>query len=185
MKKLYTYIGRYWYGYLFAVFSMVTAIVLDMLYPKITQQIVDDVIIGGKLELLTKLLVGIVIVGIGRSIFGYCKEFTFDVLASKIGSAMRKDLFDHIQSLSMGYFEDTNTGETDGAVSRMTWIKSGMRGLCGHACHRGYHSCVHGTVLHVFAQLEAGVRAACHNDPVRYGRDHHGAQARQDLRGHQ
>lgn len=51
MKKLYTYIGRYWYGYLFAVFSMVTAIVLDMLYPKITQQIVDDVIIGGKLEL--------------------------------------------------------------------------------------------------------------------------------------
>lgn len=80
-------------------------------YPKITQQIVDDVIIGGKLELLTKLLVGIVIVGIGRSIFGYCKEFTFDVLASKIGSAMRKDLFDHIQSLSMGYFEDTNTGE--------------------------------------------------------------------------
>ena len=109
MKKLYTYIGRYWYGYLFAVFSMVTAIVLDMLYPKITQQIVDDVIIGGKLELLTKLLVGIVIVGIGRSIFGYCKEFTFDVLASKIGSAMRKDLFDHIQSLSMGYFEDTNT----------------------------------------------------------------------------
>ena len=111
MKKLYTYIGRYWYGYLFAVFSMVTAIVLDMLYPKITQQIVDDVIVGGKLELLTKLLVGIVIVGIGRSIFGYCKEFTFDVLASKIGSAMRKDLFDHIQSLSMGYFEDTNTGE--------------------------------------------------------------------------
>ena len=111
MKKLYTYIGRYWYGYLFAVFSMVTAIVLDMLYPKITQQIVDDVIMGGKLELLTKLLVGIVIVGIGRSIFGYCKEFTFDVLASKIGSAMRKDLFDHIQSLSMGYFEDTNTGE--------------------------------------------------------------------------
>ena len=57
MKKLYTYIGRYWYGYLFAVFSMVTAIVLDMLYPKITQQIVDDVIIGGKLELLTKILV--------------------------------------------------------------------------------------------------------------------------------
>ena len=89
MKKLYTYIGRYWYGYLFAVFSMVTAIVLDMLYPKITQQIVDDVIIGGKLELLTKLLVGIVIVGIGRSIFGYCKEFTFGRagIQDRIGNA--------------------------------------------------------------------------------------------------
>lgn len=111
MKKLYTYVGRYWHGYLFAIFSMVTAITLDMLYPKITQQIVDDVILGGELSLLTKLLVGIVSVGIGRCIFGYCKEFTFDRLASKIGSEIRKDLFDHIQSLSMSYFQDINTGE--------------------------------------------------------------------------
>ena len=111
LKKLYTYMGRYWYGYLFAIFCMVAAIVLDMVYPKITQQIVDDVILGGELSILTGLLVGIVIVGIGRCIFGYCKEFTFDVLASKIGSQMRKDLFDHVQSLSMGYFEKTNTGE--------------------------------------------------------------------------
>lgn len=111
MKKLYTYVGRYWYGYLFAIFSMVTAITLDMLYPKMTQQIVDDVILGGEMSLLTKLLVGIVIVGIGRCIFGYCKEFTFDKLASKIGSEIRKDFFDHIQSLSMSYFQDTNTGE--------------------------------------------------------------------------
>lgn len=103
--------GRYWYGYLFAIFCMVAAIVLDMVYPKITQQIVDDVILGGELSILTGLLVGIVIVGIGRCIFGYCKEFTFDVLASKIGSQMRKDLFGHVQSLSMGYFEKTNTGE--------------------------------------------------------------------------
>ena len=111
MKKLYTYVGRYWYGYLFAIVSMVIATGLDMVYPKIREQIVDDVILGGEMSLLTKLLVGIVIVGIGRCIFGYCKEFTFDKLASKIGSEIRKDLFDHIQSLSMSYFQDTNTGE--------------------------------------------------------------------------
>ena len=111
MKKLYTYVGRYWYGYLFAIFSMVTAIVLDMIYPKITQRIVDDVILGGKLELLTKLLVGIVVVGVGRCIFGYCKEYTFDKLSARIGSEIRKDLFDHIQSLSMNYFANTNTRE--------------------------------------------------------------------------
>lgn len=111
MKKLSSYIGHYWYGYVFAVASMVTAIALDMLYPKITQKIVDDVILGGQMEILTKLLTGIVLVGIGRSIFGYCKEFTFDFLSSKIGAEMRKDLFNHIQTLSMRYFDDTNTGE--------------------------------------------------------------------------
>ena len=56
MRKLSSYIGRYWYGYVFAVASMVTAIALDMLYPKITQKIVDDVILGGQMEILTKLL---------------------------------------------------------------------------------------------------------------------------------
>lgn len=111
MKKLSSYIGRYWYGYVFAVASMLIAITLDMLYPKITQSIVDDVIMGGQMELLTKLLAGFVFVGIGRSIFGYCKEFTFDYLSTKIGAEMRKDLFNHIQALSMRYFDDTNTGE--------------------------------------------------------------------------
>ncbi len=111
MKKLRCYVGHYWYGYLFAIFSMVTAIVLDMVYPRITAKIVDDVIVGGNIGMLTGLLAGIVAVGIGRCIFGYCKEFSFDVLSSRIGSEIRKDLFRHIQTLSKNYFDDTNTGE--------------------------------------------------------------------------
>ena len=111
VKKLYSYLGRYWYGYLIAIASMVAAITLDMLYPKITKSIVDDVILGGDGSLLAPLLLGIVICGIGRCVFGYCKEFLFDLLSSKIGAQLRKDLFDHIQTLSMNYFQNTNTGE--------------------------------------------------------------------------
>lgn len=111
MKKIHTYIGKHWMAYAIAIFCMVSAIALDMIYPLIIQSMVDDVIKDGQLELLKGLLIGIVVVGIGRCIFGYCKEFLFDSLASKIGSQMRKDLFDHIQTLSIRYFHDTNTGE--------------------------------------------------------------------------
>ncbi len=111
MKKLYTYIGKHWLGYVFAILCMVTAIVLDMIYPMITESIIDDVMLDGKTEILFGLLLGIVVVGVGRAITGYFKEFTFDKLASTIGSEMRKDLFNHIQSLSMDYFAKTNTGE--------------------------------------------------------------------------
>ena len=62
---------------------MVIATGLDMVYPQITQRIVDEVIIGGKMELLTGLLVGIVAVGIGRCIFGYCKEISYAVFCLK------------------------------------------------------------------------------------------------------
>lgn len=132
MKKLHKYVGRYWYGYAFAIVCMILAIALDMLYPMISQSIIDDVIIGGELELLTKLLVGIAVVGIGRAIFGYYKEFTFDKLASSIGSDMRKDLFNHIQTLSMNYFSDTNTGELMARVKDdvdRIWDIVGMIGM--------------------------------------------------------
>jgi len=111
MKKILKYIAKYWYAYVFAIACMITAIVLDMLYPMITKRIVDDVIIGGKMELLGGLLVTIFIIGIGRALGGYFKEFTFDCVSIKIASRLRKDLFSHIEGLSMDYFDDTNTGE--------------------------------------------------------------------------
>lgn len=111
MKKLLKYIGQYWYAYLFAIICMVTAIVLDMLYPMITKSIVDDVIIKGKMELLGGLLLMILIIGVGRAVGGYLKEFIFDAVSVKIAAKLRKDLFSHIESLSIDYFDDTNTGE--------------------------------------------------------------------------
>lgn len=111
MKKILKYIAHYWYAYLFAIGCMVTAIVLDMLYPVITKSIVDDVIIKGQTELLGGLLLMIVIIGAGRSLGGYLKEFSFDVVSVKIASKLRRDLFAHIEGLSMDYFDDTNTGE--------------------------------------------------------------------------
>ena len=132
MKKLHTYVLRYWYGYLFAIVCMILAIALDMLYPMITESIIDDVIIGGQWKLLTKLLIGIAVVGAGRAVFGYYKEFTFDKLASSVGSDVRKDLFNHIQSLSMNYFADTNTGELMARVKDdvdRIWDVFGMVGM--------------------------------------------------------
>ena len=62
-------------------------------------------------ELLGGLLFMIVLIGAGRSLGGYLKEFTFDVVSVKIAAKLRKDLFAHIEGLSMDYFDDTNTGE--------------------------------------------------------------------------
>lgn len=84
MKKLSSYIRNYWYIYIIAIISMVFSIILDMLSPFITGRIIDDVVIGGKTELLTTFLIGILLIGIGRCIFQYVKELLFDVVSSKI-----------------------------------------------------------------------------------------------------
>lgn len=111
MKKISSYILKYWYVYIFAILCTVIAVSLDMLSPQITKRIVDNVIVGGKIDLLPKLLFMILIIGIGRCIFQYLKELTYDLVSSKISMNIRKDLFSHIQSLSLNFFDKTNTGE--------------------------------------------------------------------------
>lgn len=111
MKKLSSYLMEHKFGYLLGFVSMVIAVSLDMVSPQLTKHIIDDVIVGGRIEILKYLLGGILIVGAGRCVFGYTKEFTFDRIGSSIATDMRKDLFSHIQSLSADYFDKTNTGE--------------------------------------------------------------------------
>lgn len=111
MKKISTYIWEHKFAYTFAVLSMVISISLDMLSPQLTKHIVDDVILGGQLDRLALLLTGILCVGIGRCIFQYCKEYTFDITGSKISAELRKRLFLHVQSLSADFFDRTGTGE--------------------------------------------------------------------------
>lgn len=111
MKKLHTYVLKHWTFYLLALISMFIAIGLDMLYPQITKIIVNEVFKSGDMNRLPMLLAAIVLCGIGRAIFGYIKEFTFDRTGSTIGTEMRRDIFSHVQGLSIDYFDQTNTGE--------------------------------------------------------------------------
>lgn len=111
MKKISSYILQYWYAYLFAVICMIISVSLDMISPQITKHIIDDVMVGGNMSILTFLLIAILLIGIGRGIFQYLKEFTFDFVSSKISSEIRRNLFHHIQSLSISFFDKNNTGE--------------------------------------------------------------------------
>lgn len=111
MKKISSYIWEHKFAFLFAVTSMVISVSLDMLSPQVTKSIVDDVILGGNMNLLTPLLLAFLGIGVGRCIFQYTKEYTFDLVGSKISADIRKNLFVHIQSLSAEFFDRTGTGE--------------------------------------------------------------------------
>jgi ATP-binding cassette subfamily B protein len=111
MKPLSHYLRRYWKLYLFGFVSMLISIGLDMMSPQITKQIINSVILDGQTQLLMRLLLGLIGIGLGRAIFQYAKEFTYDYIGVTVGRDMRRDLFGHVQSLSMDYFDRHNTGE--------------------------------------------------------------------------
>lgn len=77
-EKISSYIWDYRFSYLGAVLSLLIAVTLDMAAPRLTAHVVDDVIVGGNIGELKFLLLGFLGVGLGRCIFQYVKEYTFD-----------------------------------------------------------------------------------------------------------
>ena len=111
MKKIRTYLWEHKFAFGLAILGMIISISLDMLSPKLTQSMIDDVLLGGHMNLLTPLLLAYVGVGVGRFIFQYVKEYTFDLTGSKIAAQIRRAVFCHVQSLSTEFFDRTGTGE--------------------------------------------------------------------------
>lgn len=111
MNRVLKYVAKYKFVFLIPFVSMALLIALDMFNPYLTRLIIDDVIQGGKFELLNKLLLALLAITISRAILGYIKEFMFDYTGTKVALEIRKDLFNHIQTLPFDYFDGMNTGE--------------------------------------------------------------------------
>ncbi|MCD7862705.1 MAG: ABC transporter ATP-binding protein/permease [Lachnospiraceae bacterium] len=132
MKQLMKYMMRYWYLYLFAGGSLILGIVMDVLSPLITQRIVDDVILDGQTKLLMPLLILFLILGIGKGIFKYLEEFTGDVIGISVARDIRRDLFDHIEKMSVSFFDKFGVGELMSRIGRdvdRVWDAAGYVGL--------------------------------------------------------
>jgi ATP-binding cassette subfamily B multidrug efflux pump len=111
MKRLFSYIKRYRWYFGCAILAMLFSIGLDMFNPRLLRVIIDRIIIGKRLELLNRVLLALLTITIGRAVFGFTKEFLFDCGGQKAVTALRQDLFAHLQSLSFSYFDGVNTGE--------------------------------------------------------------------------
>ena len=135
--KLRKYIAKGWYLYLIGLAAMVFSIGLDMIYPFITRALIDDVIMDGRTELLMKLLFGLLGIGFGRALFQFVKEFVFDYTSMKIGSSIRLGLFNHVQKLSIRFFDRNNTGELMARIKDdvdNVWNSLGFVGMLAIEC---------------------------------------------------
>ncbi|MBL4936399.1 ABC transporter ATP-binding protein [Clostridium sp. YIM B02515] len=111
MKQIFKYVWKYKLLVIVPSIAMTLAIFLDMFNPYLQKLITDKVFIGKEMNLLWPILGGFIAVTLLRAVFGYAKEYLFDVLSAKISIDLKKDLFDHIQKLPFKYFDNMNTGE--------------------------------------------------------------------------
>lgn len=129
MKKfIIRNLPRYIVGAIFLLISTG----LDIWFPIITMNIIDEVIIGRDFDRLWPNLCCVLIVGFGRAIAQYVKEYNCDMAGCHVAEGMRKDLMAHIGTLSKSYFDENNTGELMARVKDDTgkiWDMTGFVGM--------------------------------------------------------
>lgn len=111
MKRFVPYLKKYGLFYIVGILATFVALGLDAINPRLQMRIIDDVIVGGKMNLLGRTLLALLVISVSRGIFGYIREIMFDTGSVSTVANLRKDLFDHIQKLSFSFFDRTNTGE--------------------------------------------------------------------------
>ncbi len=79
--------------------------------PYLTKNIIDNVIMGGDIDLLPKLVGGILACGLVFFIARYISTYLASWLSARLISDLRTRLHAHMQTLRMGYFSKRETGE--------------------------------------------------------------------------
>lgn len=112
--------------------SLVASVLIDILVPMVTLSMVDDVIIGGDMEIFKRNVILYIAAALGRAFFQYTKEFLCDMSGCHVAAGLRKDLMHHILGLHKGYFDKANTGELMARVKDDTgsvWDLTGFVGM--------------------------------------------------------
>lgn len=111
MKRIFKMLGKYKKELFLPIFALIITIVLDSFNPFLTRMIIDRALPERNMQLFIMIMAGLLIITLGKSGFGYIREYIFDVVSLKVYADIKYKLFDHIETLHFKYFDNMNTGE--------------------------------------------------------------------------
>ncbi len=109
--RVFVYVQRYPWMAAGTILSAVVTTLLVIVFPTVTQQIIDKVIIGKQATLLWPL----VLTGLGafflQDFFNALRILLNNTFEQKVIYDLRSDLYGHIQRLPLNWFDNRSTGD--------------------------------------------------------------------------
>ena len=120
MKRFYPYLKKHTGTQAMVLTCASVSAACEIILPLIVRKITDQGVASPE-GLTLKLILGITIAYIVLrgldSLAGFCQSYWGHKMGTKIENSMREDIFDHLQTLSFSYFDNTKVGQI---MSRMT-----------------------------------------------------------------
>ncbi|MBO3757916.1 MAG: ABC transporter transmembrane domain-containing protein [Thermoproteota archaeon] len=126
MLWLMSYLKPYWYLAAIGLILSIAITGLNLAPPSLLKTLIDQVVIKkdeNELQKLTFILISIYAIS---TLLGIVQNYSLSLLSQKLVYSMRKDLYAHVQELSMSFYDKMSTGRvisriTDD-ISRVQWF---------------------------------------------------------------
>lgn len=126
VKRLFSYVKHHREVFILGNVMLIMAVALRLLMPRIGKFIIDDIIgksaDGGivPVDLLVRTLILYGVVGIGAAILDFFANYFLIVSSNKFTEAMRNEVYDHIHSLPVSYFDQVPAGTITSRITNDT-----------------------------------------------------------------
>ena len=110
IKRFFRYYKPHWKLFLIDLISSFSISACNMFYPMIARNIMNDYVPNGNLRLLITWAIVLASIYAVKCVLTFVVGYWGHVLGVKIQGDMRKDLFQHIETLPFSYFDENKTG---------------------------------------------------------------------------
>ncbi|MGO4543147.1 ABC transporter ATP-binding protein, partial [Paenibacillus sp. 2TAB19] len=117
LRRFFEYYRPYKGLFILDFSCAILAALLELVFPLALNRVIDDLLPSGKWDTIVYACLGLLGVYVISALMHFVVTYWGHKLGINIESDMRKKLFDRIQKLSFGFFDNNKTGHL---VSRMT-----------------------------------------------------------------
>ena len=110
LKKFISYYKPYWKLFSLDMSCAFLIAAIDLAFPLITRQFINDIIPNGKLRIFYIFILALLILAVIRAVLNYIIDYWGHIVGTRMERDMRRDLFEHLQTLSFDYFDNIKTG---------------------------------------------------------------------------
>ena len=110
VREFARYYRPHWKLFILDISCAFLMSVIDLIYPYISRQFIDVYIPTRNLNMMLKMSIFLLVIFIVRYILQYIVTYWGHVLGIRMEADMRKELFSHLQTLSLKFYDNTRVG---------------------------------------------------------------------------
>lgn len=148
VRRLWPHYRPGWHLVALSLLQVALAAGLGILSPQIIRWVIDRVLTEGQWHWLVPGAIAVVGVAIMQGVLRFGQRYTMELVSQRVTYEIRNRLYQHLQSLSFGFYDRAQTGEL---MSRVTADVEALRQFLGMGVVNGFMN--FGTVFGIIVTM--------------------------------